>query len=135
MCTDDARLSKCGDTILPQIKVARRLTIFLEDDLDRLFPKGRWVRAVAHPTRLPPQLGSSSGKEAVAEGGGLSAEPMTRQDNRNEVGAVAGVPEPGLRFSELHTPKGKFWFLEFPRFHAVGFDRSLPVGLECNSGV
>ncbi|CAM9280064.1 unnamed protein product, partial [Hapterophycus canaliculatus] len=44
---------KCGDTVLPEVVVARRLTVFLEDDIDRLFPRDRWVRAVAHPTRLP----------------------------------------------------------------------------------
>lgn len=112
-CTDDARCSKCGDTILPDIRVARRLTVFLDDDLDRLFPKESWVRVVAHPTRLSPQLGSSSVKEAEVEGGGSSGESASREGSGDGVGGVAGVPEPGLRFSELSPPKGTFGFWGF----------------------
>lgn len=115
-CTDDARFSKCGDTVLPDIIVARRLKVFLEDDLDTIFPKKSWVRAVAHPTRLPPQLGSCSVSEAEAEGGGSSGESTSREESGDGVGGVAGVPEPGLRFSELRPPNGTFRFFGVSTF-------------------
>ncbi|CAN0538678.1 unnamed protein product, partial [Ectocarpus sp. 8 AP-2014] len=34
-------LSQSGDTVMPEVMVARRLKIFLEDDLDRCFPRDR----------------------------------------------------------------------------------------------
>jgi len=87
---------KCGDTVLPEVVVARRLTVFLEDDLDRLFPRDCWVRALAHPTRLPARVApyalEAAGEEAI-EGEKCDAGSET-------------PPVPGLRFSELEPPKG-----------------------------
>ncbi|CAM9304876.1 unnamed protein product [Ascophyllum nodosum] len=74
-------LSQSGDTVLPKVIVARRLKVFLEDDLDRLFPRERWVRTVAHPTRL--EAGQA---HALACGTELSPR--------------------GVRFSELKPPEG-----------------------------
>ena len=36
---------------MPEILVERRLKVFLEDDLDRLFPSSNTVRVIAHPFR------------------------------------------------------------------------------------
>ncbi|CAN0016225.1 unnamed protein product, partial [Sphacelaria rigidula] len=41
-----------GHTALPEVVVVRRLKVFLEDDLEQLFPSDRWARIVAHPNRL-----------------------------------------------------------------------------------
>jgi hypothetical protein len=41
-----------GHTALPQTIVARRLKVFLEDDLEQLFPSANHMRVIAHPTRL-----------------------------------------------------------------------------------
>eukprot|EP00587_Corethron_hystrix_P009204 CAMPEP_0113308712 /NCGR_PEP_ID=MMETSP0010_2-20120614/7050_1 /TAXON_ID=216773 ORGANISM="Corethron hystrix, Strain 308" /NCGR_SAMPLE_ID=MMETSP0010_2 /ASSEMBLY_ACC=CAM_ASM_000155 /LENGTH=359 /DNA_ID=CAMNT_0000163827 /DNA_START=241 /DNA_END=1320 /DNA_ORIENTATION=- /assembly_acc=CAM_ASM_000155 len=47
-------LCQAGDVRLPEVTVARRLKIFLEDDLDDIFPppeRGGPTRVIAHPTR------------------------------------------------------------------------------------
>lgn len=89
------RFFKCGETVLPNVVKARRLKIFLEDDLERYFPKDRWVRVLAHPTRLPPHVAPRAG-EAKA-----SAAATGMQAKVDET-----LPEPGLRFSQLEPPKG-----------------------------
>lgn len=87
---------KCGDTVLPEVVVARHLKVFLQDDLERLFPKNRWVRTVAHPTRLPAQ------KEfRVAQ-----ATPGAVEDERQADGHVKTTPASGLRFADVVPPKG-----------------------------
>ncbi|CAM9161963.1 unnamed protein product [Ectocarpus sp. 4 AP-2014] len=111
-------LSQSGDTVLPEVMVARRLKIFLEDDLDRCFPRDRWVRALAHPTRLPAQVARCAGGEATAaataageEGMGVGAGEVAATA---QVGRVDGVesdgaataPTPALRFSQIEPPKG-----------------------------
>ena len=40
-------LQQARDTRLPKVSIHKRLTVLVEDDLDRLFPEGR--RLVAHP--------------------------------------------------------------------------------------
>jgi RsmE family RNA methyltransferase len=40
-------LQQARDTRLPKVSIHKRLTVLIEDDLDRLFPEGR--RLVAHP--------------------------------------------------------------------------------------
>eukprot|EP00638_Chattonella_subsalsa_P011379 CAMPEP_0117803888 /NCGR_PEP_ID=MMETSP0948-20121206/16746_1 /TAXON_ID=44440 /ORGANISM="Chattonella subsalsa, Strain CCMP2191" /LENGTH=261 /DNA_ID=CAMNT_0005637269 /DNA_START=197 /DNA_END=980 /DNA_ORIENTATION=- len=45
-------LAQCGDTVVPEVKVVRRLKIFLEDDLDVMFPRNEYVRIISHPNRL-----------------------------------------------------------------------------------
>lgn len=97
---------------MPEVVVARRLKVFLEDDLDRLFPRDRWVRAVAHPTRLPAQIAPS-----VGDGKAKVAAADTEQrvhggsDNHGESGEVGSdgaetMPVPGLRFSQMEPPEG-----------------------------
>ncbi|CAM9686667.1 unnamed protein product, partial [Discosporangium mesarthrocarpum] len=61
-------VNQCGDTALPNVVVARRLTVFLQDDLERLFPRERWARVVAHPTR---DLLAEGGAEGRGGGGGV----------------------------------------------------------------
>ncbi|CAB1117076.1 unnamed protein product [Ectocarpus sp. CCAP 1310/34] len=104
--------------VLPEVIVARRLNIFLEDDLDRCFPRDRWVRALAHPTRLPAQVARCAGGEATAaatvaggEGVGVEAGVVAAT---TQIGRVDGVesdgaattPAPALRFSQIEPPKG-----------------------------
>lgn len=89
-----------GDTVLPEVVVARRLKVFLEDDLERLFPKDRWVRTVAHPTRLPAQARCAGGDAVAAAGAGKKGEAA------GQVGG-AGLPLPGYRFADLEPPKGE----------------------------
>jgi 16S rRNA (uracil1498-N3)-methyltransferase len=45
-------LEQCGDTAVPRVVVARRLKIFLEDDLEQLAPPATTLRIVAHPRAL-----------------------------------------------------------------------------------
>lgn len=49
-------LEQAGDTLVPEVSVHRQFKVFLEDELDRLFPKGR--RLVAHPGENGTPLGS-----------------------------------------------------------------------------
>jgi len=44
-------LCQAGDCRLPEVTVVRRLKIFLEDDLERMFPEGGAARVIAHPAR------------------------------------------------------------------------------------
>lgn len=98
---------------MPEVVVARRLTIFLEDDLDRLFPRERWVRAVAHPTRLPAQIAPSAGDgKAKVAAPGVGASVGEGADKRSEDGEMGSgdadtMPVPGLRFSQVEPPKGE----------------------------
>ncbi|CAM9512692.1 unnamed protein product [Pylaiella littoralis] len=87
-------LSQCGETVLPQVVVARRLTIFLEDELERHFPKDRWVRVLAHPTRLPPQIARGAEGKVPATAAGV------------EASIDETIPKPGLRFSQVEPPEG-----------------------------
>lgn len=100
---------------MPEVVVARRLKIFLEDDLDKLFPRDRWVRAVAHPTRLPAQVAPvapcDGDGEAKAAAAGVEARVGEGADNQGanrEMGSDGAEPilVPGLRFSQVEPPKG-----------------------------
>ena len=44
-------LSQSGDVRLPKVTVSKRLKIFLEDELDELFPRDQYERIIAHPQR------------------------------------------------------------------------------------
>lgn len=44
-------LSQSGDVRLPRVTVSKRLKIFLEDELDELFPRSQYERIIAHPQR------------------------------------------------------------------------------------
>ncbi len=44
-------LMQSGDTALPRVIVAKRLKVFLEDNIDAMFPNGTHTRVVAHPRR------------------------------------------------------------------------------------
>lgn len=111
-------LLKSGDTVLPEVMVARRLKIFLEDDLDRCFPRDRWVRALAHPTRLPAQVARCAGGEATAaataaggeavrvEAGVVAATAQSGRVDGVESDGASTAPVPALRFSQIEPPKG-----------------------------
>lgn len=79
--------------------VARHLKIFLEDDLDRHFPRERWIRTVAHPTRLEALAGQAddeAGKRNEVQDGHCGASVGQRE-----------LPARGLRFAELEPPAGE----------------------------
>lgn len=93
--------------------MARRLKVFLEDDLERLFPEDRWVRTVAHPTRLSAHVecaGPTVGAAAMATDGEVQRVETTLDAGQD--GVVRGLVdntemlEPGLRFAEVEPPKG-----------------------------
>jgi len=44
-------LAQSGDVRLPKVHVTKRLKIFMEDELDELFPPDEVVRVIAHPER------------------------------------------------------------------------------------
>lgn len=44
-------LAQSGDVRLPKVNVTKRLKIFIEDELDDLFPPDEVVRVIAHPQR------------------------------------------------------------------------------------
>lgn len=95
------RFFKCGETVLPRVIIARRLKIFLEDDLERHFPKDRWVKLVAHPTRLPPHVAPNPEESRASP---AAAGMEARVDD--------ALPEPGLRFSQVEPPKGDILCVE-----------------------
>ena len=45
-------LCQSGDVKIPKITVAKRLKLFMEDDLDALFPVDEYARVIAHPQRV-----------------------------------------------------------------------------------
>ena len=44
-------LAISGDVQLPNVTVTKRLKIFIEDELDALFPREEYARVIAHPRR------------------------------------------------------------------------------------
>lgn len=44
-------LAQSGDVRLPKVLVTKRLKVFIEDELDELFPPDEFVRVIAHPQR------------------------------------------------------------------------------------
>lgn len=104
---------------MPEVVVARRLKIFLEDDIDSLFPRDRWVRVVAHPTRLPAQIApSAGGGEVTAAAAGVQGRVGEGADKQRKYGGVGSdgaetMPVPGLRFSQVKPPKGDACLLPF----------------------
>ncbi|CAM9214074.1 unnamed protein product [Scytosiphon promiscuus] len=98
-------LSQCGDTVLPEVVVARRLKVFLEDDIDRLFPRDRWVRALAHPTRLPAR--SSDMRQGAPQTQSSDVDAGTGED-AGQVESDISEPTPvaGVRFSQIEPPEG-----------------------------
>ena len=44
-------LAQSGDVKLPSVHVTKRLKIFIEDELDELFPPDEVLRVIAHPQR------------------------------------------------------------------------------------
>lgn len=104
---------------MPEVVVARRLKIFLEDDLDSLFPRDRWVRVVAHPTRLPAQIAPRAGDgEAKTAAAGVEGRVNEGADTQGEGGEMGSddaetMPVPGLRFSQVEPPKGDTCLLPF----------------------
>lgn len=44
-------LAQSGDVRLPNVTVTKRLKIFMEDELDQMFPPGEVLRVIAHPQR------------------------------------------------------------------------------------
>jgi RsmE family RNA methyltransferase len=45
-------LCQAGDVILPRVTIVRHLAHFLNDEVDQLFPRNEYARAIAHPQRL-----------------------------------------------------------------------------------
>ncbi|KAG5179563.1 RNA methyltransferase-domain-containing protein [Tribonema minus] len=43
--------TQSGSTVLPRTTIKRRLKIFLEDELESLYPRDTCLRVIAHPTR------------------------------------------------------------------------------------
>lgn len=98
--------------------MVRRLKVFLEDELERLFPQKIWARTVAHPTRLVPfEDGHSDEREGLGElsVGAMDHEPGERIDSP-EPRAVAerlvqGKPTSAARFTDVKPPEGQ-WIYE-----------------------
>ena len=44
-------LSQAGDVRLPQLTICKSLKSFIDNDLDRLFPRNEYARVVCHPQR------------------------------------------------------------------------------------
>lgn len=44
-------LAQSGDVKLPNVTITKRLKIFMEDELDEMFPPGEVARVIAHPQR------------------------------------------------------------------------------------
>ncbi|KAL7547909.1 hypothetical protein ACHAWF_011179, partial [Thalassiosira exigua] len=44
-------LAQSGDVRLPDVTITKRLKIFMEDELDTMFPPGEVARVIAHPQR------------------------------------------------------------------------------------
>ncbi|KAL7527376.1 hypothetical protein ACHAXR_001926 [Thalassiosira sp. AJA248-18] len=44
-------LAQAGDVRLPNVTVTKRVKIFMEDELDEIFPPGEVARVIAHPQR------------------------------------------------------------------------------------
>ena len=44
-------LAQSGDVRLPHVTVTKRLKIFMEDELDDMFPPEEYIRVIAHPKR------------------------------------------------------------------------------------
>lgn len=44
-------LCLAGDVRIPRVTVVRRLKMFLEDEIDRMFPRDKVARVIAHPQR------------------------------------------------------------------------------------
>lgn len=93
--------------------MVRRLKVFLEDELERLFPQKSWARTVAHPTRLVPfEDGHSNEREDSGEPsvGPMDREPGERIDSL-EPRAVAerfvqGKTTSAARFADVKAPEG-----------------------------
>ena len=45
-------LAQSGDVLLPKVTIVKHLKVFMEEELDILFPVGEVARVVAHPTRI-----------------------------------------------------------------------------------
>mmetsp|Transcript_6919 Transcript_6919/g.17067 ORF Transcript_6919/g.17067 Transcript_6919/m.17067 type:complete len:397 (-) Transcript_6919:1107-2297(-) len=69
-------LAQSGDVMLPNVTVTKRLKIFMEDELDDMFPPGEVARVIAHPQR-----------KNVAENGG-------KEDEVNSVKRMASIDFP-----------------------------------------
>lgn len=81
-------LQQARDTRLPKVSIHKRLTVLVEDDLDRLFPEGR--RLVAHP----------AGSSGSALGSGESFRSRLSSGVRERVLLAIG-PEGGWNDFEL----------------------------------
>lgn len=56
-------LAQSGDVRLPNVTVTKRLKIFMEDELDAMFPPGEVARVIAHPQRK--SVAENDGMEEV----------------------------------------------------------------------
>uniref|UniRef100_A0A8J9X396 16S rRNA (uracil(1498)-N(3))-methyltransferase n=1 Tax=Phaeodactylum tricornutum TaxID=2850 RepID=A0A8J9X396_PHATR len=51
-------LCQAGDVRLPQLHIVRNLRDFLTNEVDEIFPKNQYARAIAHPQRTSDPMGS-----------------------------------------------------------------------------
>lgn len=95
--------------MLPDVVVARRLKVFLEDDLERLFPKDRWARVVAHPTRLFASQEQQPTNDGVVAKAGRTC-GGEQAEGAEGVGGYGreceGVLPSAIRFAEVQPPEG-----------------------------
>jgi len=73
-------LAQSGDVRLPNVTVTKRLKIFMEDELDAMFPRGEVARVIAHPQR-----------KNVAENDGVEDEVNTVK-RMSDIDFPSGVP-------------------------------------------
>jgi hypothetical protein len=85
-----------GHTALPKTVVARRLKVFLEDDLDTLFSRDTCLRLIAHPTRISCDT-SVAAPTTVAAATAAAAATAT-------VAAAAAAVVPAKRLSQCTLP-------------------------------
>ncbi|CAN0098806.1 unnamed protein product, partial [Phaeothamnion confervicola] len=89
-------LTQSGDSALPRVVVAKRLKIFLEDDLEKLFPSDTYVRVFAHPSRAAPNV--DPGVASIV----LAAGDMHAPSGIRMEAAAAG----GQRLRDIGLPQG-----------------------------
>ena len=60
-------LCQAGDVRLPKVTVVKRLKIFVEDELDSLFPSDQYAKVIAHPLRRTSRTMGKQGEEAPTD--------------------------------------------------------------------
>jgi 16S rRNA (uracil1498-N3)-methyltransferase len=85
-------LTQSGDVRLPKIHIVRKLHEFLDQDLDKLFPRSDYIRLVAHPQPAEDALFLRDVVAATINGG----QQHQQQDQQQQLRIVVAVgPEGG----------------------------------------